>query len=172
MNWFPRFACKFSLCRYDEGWFRANNDAALCDRVNDRVNRMLAGVKRDLDAADTAIGEKLRVLDTDNDGRISLSELTSVGGEVRINRSTCQAKPFYPSSGTLSTCQVKPFYLSSETVLPIKPLYLSNATCTATSRGHPRRPAGRRGPGGDPGDHQGGEVLINRSTYQAKPFYL
>jgi hypothetical protein len=27
---------------------------------------------------------------------------------------------------------VKPLYLSSETVLPIKPFYLSNATCTAT----------------------------------------
>jgi|AntAceMinimDraft_12_1070368.scaffolds.fasta_scaffold172748_1 hypothetical protein len=29
---------------------------------------MLAGVKRDLDAADNAIGEKLRVKSTDNDG--------------------------------------------------------------------------------------------------------
>jgi hypothetical protein len=27
---------------------------------------------------------------------------------------------------------VKPFYLSSETVLPVKPLYLSHATCAAT----------------------------------------
>jgi hypothetical protein len=27
---------------------------------------------------------------------------------------------------------LKPFFLSSETVLPIKPFYLSNATCTAT----------------------------------------
>jgi hypothetical protein len=27
---------------------------------------------------------------------------------------------------------VKPFYLSSETVLPIKPFYLSNSACTAT----------------------------------------
>jgi hypothetical protein len=30
---------------------------------------------------------------------------------------------------------IKQFYLSSETVLPIKPFYLSNSTCTATSRG-------------------------------------
>lgn len=62
------------------GWFRADNDFALCDRVNTRVQRMLEGVKRDLAIADGAIGEKLHVLDTDNDGRISLSELTRVGG--------------------------------------------------------------------------------------------
>ena len=62
------------------GWFRANYDAQLCDRVTDRVNRMLASVKKDLDAADGKIGEKLHVLDTDNDGRISLEELTRVGG--------------------------------------------------------------------------------------------
>jgi hypothetical protein len=46
------------------------------------------------------------------------------GGEVLINRSTYEVKPFYLS--------MKPFYLSSEIVLPIKPLYLSNSTCTAT----------------------------------------
>ena len=34
------------------GWFRANYDAQLCDRVTDRVNRMLASVKKDLDTAD------------------------------------------------------------------------------------------------------------------------
>lgn len=62
------------------GWFRANYDAQLCDRVTDRVNRMLASVKKDLDAADGKIGEKLHVLDTDNDGRISVEELTRVGG--------------------------------------------------------------------------------------------
>jgi NET1-associated nuclear protein 1 (U3 small nucleolar RNA-associated protein 17) len=33
-----------------------------------------------------------------------------------------------------SAYQVKPFCLSSETVLPIKPFYPSNATCTATTR--------------------------------------
>ena len=60
------------------GWFRANYDAQLCDRVTDRVNRMLASVKKDLDAADGKIGEKLHVLD--NDGRISVEELTRVGG--------------------------------------------------------------------------------------------
>ena len=62
------------------GWFRANYDAQLCDRVTDRVNRMLASVKKDLDTADGKIGEKLHVLDTDNDGRISVEELTRVGG--------------------------------------------------------------------------------------------
>jgi hypothetical protein len=43
------------------------------------------------------------------------------GGEVRINRSTYQVKPFYLSSETvLPTYQVKPFYLSNQTVPPFK----------------------------------------------------
>ena len=62
------------------GWFRANYDAQLCDRVNERVNKMLAGVRKDLEEADETIGGKLHVLDTDNDGRISVEELKRVGG--------------------------------------------------------------------------------------------
>jgi hypothetical protein len=45
-------------------------------------------------------------------GLPKLTDDSNDGGEVRINRSTYQVKPFY--------CQVKPFYLSSETVLPFK----------------------------------------------------
>ena len=60
------------------GWFRANYDAQLCDRVNDRVNAMLAGVKRDLDRADDKIGTKFKVLDRDGDGKISPEELVNV----------------------------------------------------------------------------------------------
>jgi len=62
------------------GWFRANYDAQLCDRVNERVNKMLTGVRKDLEEADETIGGKLHVLDTDNDGRISVEELKRVGG--------------------------------------------------------------------------------------------
>jgi hypothetical protein len=62
------------------GWFRANYDAQLCDRVNERVDKMLAGVRKDLEEADETIGGKLHVLDTDNDGRISVEELKRVGG--------------------------------------------------------------------------------------------
>ena len=60
------------------GWFRANYDAQLCDRVHDRVNAMLAGVKRDLDRADDKIGSKFKVLDRDGDGKISPEELVNV----------------------------------------------------------------------------------------------
>jgi hypothetical protein len=45
---------------------------------------------------------------------------------------------------------VKPFYLSSETVLPITPFYLSNATCTAYTAAS--RPLSTR-----PGDEHGGD---------------
>jgi DNA-binding phage protein len=64
--------------REKPGWFRANYDAQLCDRVNDRVNAMLAGVKRDLDLADDKIGTKFKVLDADGDGKISPEELVNV----------------------------------------------------------------------------------------------
>jgi hypothetical protein len=57
-----------------------------------------------------------------------LSVYAIFGGEVRINRSTYQVKPFCLSSETVlhikpnrSTYQAKPFYLSSQTVLSIKP---------------------------------------------------
>ena len=62
------------------GWFTASYDAYLSDRVNERVNRMLAGVKADLDAADGVIGDKLKVLDADGDGRVTIDELTAAGG--------------------------------------------------------------------------------------------
>ena len=62
------------------GWFTASYDAYLSDRVNERVNRMLAGVKKDLDAADGVIGDKLKVLDADGDGRVTIDELTAAGG--------------------------------------------------------------------------------------------
>ena len=62
------------------GWFTASYDAYLSDRVNERVNRMLAGVKKDLDAADGVIGDKLKVLDSDGDGRVTIDELTAAGG--------------------------------------------------------------------------------------------
>ena len=61
-------------------WIRPETDAQLCDRVNDRVNNMLAGLQRDLDAADDKIGEKLNLLDADGDGRFHLSELSTLGG--------------------------------------------------------------------------------------------
>jgi hypothetical protein len=64
----------------EEGHAVSESDMRLYDRVHDRVNRMLSSVKRDLDVADGAIGVKLKVLDTDNDGRIGLEELTGVGG--------------------------------------------------------------------------------------------
>jgi hypothetical protein len=49
-------------------------------------------------------------------------------GEVRVNRSTYQVKPFYLSNR--STYQVKPLYLSSEnrSTYQVKPFYLSNQT--------------------------------------------
>ena len=62
------------------GWFTAAYDAYLSDRVNERVNKMLASVKRDLDVADGVIGDKLKVLDADGDGRVTIDELTAAGG--------------------------------------------------------------------------------------------
>ena len=62
------------------GWFTASYDAYLSDRVNERVLQMFAGVKADLDAADGVIGDKLKVLDADGDGRVTIDELTAAGG--------------------------------------------------------------------------------------------
>jgi hypothetical protein len=41
---------------------------------------MLASVKKDLDVADGVIGDKLKVLDADGDGRVTIDELTAAGG--------------------------------------------------------------------------------------------
>ena len=44
-------------------------------QVSDRVQTMLMRIEADLDRAESKIGDKLHLLDTDNDGVISKQEL-------------------------------------------------------------------------------------------------
>jgi Ca2+-binding EF-hand superfamily protein len=50
----------------------------IADDVSARVDEMLRKVESELSAAETAIGEKFKLLDADNDGIISLEELLNV----------------------------------------------------------------------------------------------
>ncbi|PRW58330.1 LETM1 and EF-hand domain-containing mitochondrial [Chlorella sorokiniana] len=52
-------------------------------RLEDRVAGILARVERELDDAETKIGDKLKVLDTDRDGVISTQELAGAMGFLR-----------------------------------------------------------------------------------------
>ena len=52
-------------------------------RLEERVNGILKRVEKELDEADTVIGDKLRVLDLDNDGVISKDELRAAMAFLR-----------------------------------------------------------------------------------------
>jgi Ca2+-binding EF-hand superfamily protein len=60
----------------------SKEEASLTDKIADdvsaRVDEMLRKVESELSAAETAIGEKFKLLDADNDGIISLEELLNV----------------------------------------------------------------------------------------------
>jgi Ca2+-binding EF-hand superfamily protein len=60
----------------------SKEEASLTDKIADdvsaRVDEMLRNVESELSAAETAIGEKFKLLDADNDGIISLEELLNV----------------------------------------------------------------------------------------------
>lgn len=47
----------------------------ITQRVSQRVKRMLFRIEEDLDKADQSIGDRMHLLDTDNDGLISRREL-------------------------------------------------------------------------------------------------
>lgn len=49
-------------------------------RLEDRITRILKRIERELDDADSKIGERMHVLDMDNDGLISQAELRSALG--------------------------------------------------------------------------------------------
>jgi hypothetical protein len=109
------------------------------------------------------------------------------GGEVRINRSTHQVKPFYLSSETVppikrnrSTHQVKPFYLSNRSTFQTQLVPLLQGGGAKGSRG-----AGPNWRDSRLGDREPGPLpagvspavaakvgLRNRSTYQVKPLHL
>jgi hypothetical protein len=50
----------------------------LADQVSARVDKMLQSASKDIDEAEKRIGDKLRVLDADCDGKITMSELLKV----------------------------------------------------------------------------------------------
>jgi LETM1 and EF-hand domain-containing protein 1 len=52
-------------------------------RLSARISSMLHNIEKELDAADQAIGSKLHVIDTDNDGVISPDELATAVGYLR-----------------------------------------------------------------------------------------
>ena len=65
-----------SLWQVDRATAAAAGAAVAQNRLADKVAGILSRVERELDDADTKIGDKLRVLDMDNDG------IVSVGGRA------------------------------------------------------------------------------------------
>jgi len=66
----------------EDDYTHSKEEASLTDKIADdvsaRVDEMLRKVESELSSAETAIGEKFKLLDADNDGIMSLEELLNV----------------------------------------------------------------------------------------------
>ena len=58
-------------------------------QVSDRVQTMLMRIEADLDRAESKIGDKLHLLDTDNDGVISKQELQDALKFLQVRLPSC-----------------------------------------------------------------------------------
>jgi hypothetical protein len=93
---FPLALAKVRRPTDDKGDGEGDAVEAVPKRLQERVSKILHRIELELDAAEAAIGNKMRVIDLDNDGLISEAELQTAlgcGPEVRHVWQLCAACP-------------------------------------------------------------------------------
>lgn len=116
----------------------------LPDRLSDRVSRMLASIERELDAVESKIGQRMHVLDTDQDGARG-GRRCAARGRLSAGVAGCSARTCMPR--TCSRPAPRPWWVPRRRDL---------CGGGAARRELPARPAEPRGPQSAAGQAGGG----------------
>eukprot|EP00201_Polytomella_parva_P012158 CAMPEP_0175064104 /NCGR_PEP_ID=MMETSP0052_2-20121109/15137_1 /TAXON_ID=51329 ORGANISM="Polytomella parva, Strain SAG 63-3" /NCGR_SAMPLE_ID=MMETSP0052_2 /ASSEMBLY_ACC=CAM_ASM_000194 /LENGTH=655 /DNA_ID=CAMNT_0016330397 /DNA_START=569 /DNA_END=2536 /DNA_ORIENTATION=- len=94
----------------DRRKFEASSSISLTstERVSDRVSKLFESIERELESVESAIGNKMHVLDVDNDGVVTTDELERALGYIRTQLDPEDMQLLYTLLGAAAATQPEP----------------------------------------------------------------